>query len=407
MARTKLLTRLIAPLAIVTLSSVGVAAGAGAAPDKAPAQTKGTLVIGNISNATGTTSLPSTGAFDTLKAWAKDVNSRGGVNGYKIAVKTADDKADPAKASEAIKTLIEDDHAIAIVGQYAGGTASVWQPIADAAGVPIIGGGCYDSTQNADQNFYCVTTTAILDGLLAQAKFAADQGGKKFGITYDSSQPQAAAAAPLMKTAATKYGMQFTDGLGVSNTQPDYTATCVTFKQGGTTDVGIEGAPLLPNLARDCARQGYSPRWTSGDGQISQNSWLKDPNIKEAIAAIYSFPYLDTSTPATKRFNTVMKKYAPSVLKSDYKQPATTTWTAAIAFEKAAGKLTAPNPTAADVTAALNTFNNETLDGLAPNPITFTAGQPHAHNSCWFTMVLKNHKLTEPNGMKTTCTPPT
>ncbi len=97
--------------------------------------------------------------------------------------------------------------------------------------------------------------------------------------------------------------MEFTDGLGVSNTQPDYTATCVTFKQSGTTDVGIEGAPQLPNLARDCARQGYSPKWTSGDGQISQNSWLKDPNIKEAIAAIYSFPYIDTSTPATKRFN--------------------------------------------------------------------------------------------------------
>ena len=52
MARTKLLARLIAPLAIVTLS-VGVATGAGAAPGKAPAQTKGTLVIGNISNATG------------------------------------------------------------------------------------------------------------------------------------------------------------------------------------------------------------------------------------------------------------------------------------------------------------------------------------------------------------------
>jgi branched-chain amino acid transport system substrate-binding protein len=207
-----------------------------------------------------------------------------------------------------------------------------------------------------------------------------------------------------MKGAATKYGLQFTDGLGVSNTQPDYTATCVTFKQSGTTDVGIEGAPQLPNLARDCSRQGYMPKWTSGDGQISLNSWLKDPNIKEAIAAIYSFPYLDTSTPATKRFNSVMKKYAPDVLKSDYKQPATTTWTAAIAFEKAAAKLTAPYPTNADVTAALNSFNGETLDGLAPNPLTFTAGQEHPHNSCWFTMVLKNHKLTAPKGMKTTCT---
>ncbi|MDQ1432694.1 MAG: branched-chain amino acid transport system substrate-binding protein [Actinomycetota bacterium] len=400
MARKKIFTW-IAPLAIIALS-FGAAATASAAPSKAPSQAKGTLVIGNISNATGS-GLPSTGAFQTLNAWAKDVNSRGGINGYKVVVKTADDKADPAKASEAIKTLL-DAGAIAIVGQYAGGTSSVWLPIADDAKVPVIGGGCYGVDQVGDQNFFCVTTTAILDGLYAQAKLVADQGGKKFGITYDSAQPQAAAAAPLMKGASTKYGLQFTDGLGVSNTQPDYTATCVTFKQSGTTDVGIEGAPQLPNLARDCARQGYTPKWTSGDGQISLNSWLKDPNIKEAIAAIYSFPYLDTSTPATKRFNSVMKKYAPDVLKSDYKQPATTTWTAAIAFEKAAAKLTSPNPTAADVTAALNAFNGETLDGLAPNPLTFTAGQEHPHNSCWFTLVLKNHKLTAPKGMKTTCT---
>ncbi len=402
MKHGRLLARCIAPVAVTALA-LGVATGAGAAPAKAPGQAKSNLIIGNISNATGS-GLPSDGAFQTVKAWAKDVNSRGGINGHKVVVKTADDKADPAKASEAMKSLI-DAGAIAIVGQYAGGTASVWLPIADDAKVPVIGGGCYDISMNGDQNFYCVTTTAIIDGLYAQAKFAADQGGKKFGITYDSSQPQAAAAAPLMKGASTKYGMQFTDGLGVSNTQPDYTATCVTFKQSGTTDVGIEGAPLLPNLARDCARQGYSPRWTSGDGQISQNSWLKDPNIKEAIAAIYSFPYMDTSTPATKRFNSVMKKYAPSVLKSDYKQPATTTWTAAIAFEKAAEKLTSDSPTAADVTNALNTFKDETLDGLAPNPITFTAGEQHPANSCWFSMVLKNHKLTEPNGMKTTCTP--
>jgi branched-chain amino acid transport system substrate-binding protein len=402
MGRTRLLARCLAPIAIAALT-VGVAAGADAAPTKAPSQAKSDVIIGNISNATGS-GLPSDGAFKTVQAWAKDVNSRGGVNGHKIVVKTADDKADPAKASEAMKSLI-DAGAIAIVGQYAGGTSTVWLPIADDAKVPVVGGGCYDVAMIGDQNYYCVTTTAILDGLYAQAKFAKDQGGKKFGITYDSSQPQAAAAAPLMKGAAAKYGLTYTDGLGVSNTQPDYTATCITFKQSGTTDVGIEGAPQLPNLARDCARQGYSPKWTSGDGQISLNSWLKDPNIKEAIAAIYSFPYLDKSTPATKRFNSVMKKYAPSVLKSDYKQPATTTWTAAIAFEKALEKVTSDNPTKDDITAALNTFNNETLDGLAPNPITFTAGQEHPHNSCWFTMVLKNHKLSSPDGMKTTCTP--
>lgn len=321
-------------------------------------------------------------------------------------MKTADDQGDPAKASAAMKSLL-DAGAVAIVGQYAGGTASVWLPIADDAKVPVVGGGCYAVEFNADQNFFCVTTTAILDGLFAQAKLVSEQGGTKFGITYDSSQPQAAAAAPLMKSASAKYGLTFTDGVGVTNTQPDYTAACVTFKQSGTTDVGIEGAPSLPNIARDCARQGYNPRWTSGDGQISQNSWLKDPNIKEAIAAVYSFPYLESSTPATKRFQTVMKKYAPAVLKGDYKQPATTTWTAAIALEKALGKVTSTNPTAADITNALNSFSGETLDGLAPNPLTFTAGENHPHNSCWWSLILKNHKMTAPDGMQTTCTPAT
>ena len=119
MGRRNLLVRCIVPLAIVGLSA-GFAVGAGAAPAKTPSQAKADLVIGNISNATGTTSLPSDGAFKALQAWAKDVNSHGGVNGHKVVVKTADDKGDPAKASEAIKTLIETDHAIAIVGQYAG-----------------------------------------------------------------------------------------------------------------------------------------------------------------------------------------------------------------------------------------------------------------------------------------------
>ena len=161
----------------------------------------------------------------------------------------------------------------------------------------------------------------------------------------------------------------------------------------------------------DCGRQGYYPKYTSGDGQISQNGWLNDPNIKQAIAAVYSFPYMltkgddSTQTASLKEYQTAMKKYAPKVLTGDSKQPSTVTWTAAKAFQKALENTTAASPTAADITAGLNTFNGETLGGLAPNPMTFTAGQEHPHNSCWFFVQLKNHKLTAPNGMKTTCTP--
>jgi branched-chain amino acid transport system substrate-binding protein len=398
-------------VAVTALATLAVAPGASATPRAASSNQ---ILIGTISTLTNQP-LPASGASyggDTLNAWAKTVNAKGGINGAKVKVEVIDDKNDPATASAGVKKLI-DDGAVAIVGYSANSTYPVWAPIAHDAGVPVIGGGCYNISGNADENYFCVTTTAVGDGLKAQVKLVADQGGKSFGITYASDIPAAAGAAPLMKAYSTGAGLKWTEAVGTTNSQPDYTAACETFKQAGATDVGIEGAPLLPNLARDCARQNYNPTWTSGDGQISQNSWVKDPNIKKAIAAVYSFPYLLTKgdtpeqTASLKQFHAAMDKYAPKILKSDLKQPATVTWTAAKAFEKAA--LTIPAGTKATpalIKAGLYTFKDETLGGLAPNPMTFTKGEAsHPHNSCWFSIVLKNHKLTAPQGMKTTCTP--
>jgi branched-chain amino acid transport system substrate-binding protein len=396
--------------AVVGLAAVAVVPGASATPR---ASSSNTILIGTMATETNS-SLPGSGATygsDTLNAWAKMVNASGGINGAKVKVEAVDDKNDPATASSGIKKLI-DDGAVAIVGYSAISTYPVWAPIAAEAGVPVIGGGCYNISGNGDENYFCVTTTAVGDGLKAQVKYAADQGAKSFGITYASDIPAAAGAAPLFKQFATDAGLKWTDAVGTTNSQPDYTAACVTFKQSNTTDVGIEGAPLLPNLARDCARQDFNPTWTSGDGQISQNAWLKDANIKKAIAAVYSFPYMLTKgstaeqTKSLKAFHSAMNKYAPKVLKSDNKQPSTVTWTSALAFGQAASTIPAGTAaTPALIKAGMYTFKDETLGGLAPNPITFTEGQEHPHNSCWFGIVLKNHKLTAPQGMKTTCTP--
>jgi branched-chain amino acid transport system substrate-binding protein len=372
----------------------------------------GQILIGQIANETNpaTPGTKNTYARDTLAAWAKTVNAKGGINGMKVVVKTEDDGTDPAKASQVMHQLI-DDGVVAIVGPAGTSTTSVWEPIAKEAGVPVIGGGCYTIDGNGDENFFCVTTSAIIEGLIAQVKLVQNLGGKSFGITYASDVPAAALAAPLIQTVTNKLGVKWTQAVGTTNTQPDYTAACVTFKNAGATDVGIEGAPLLQNMARDCARQNYFPKYTSGDGQISQTSWVKDPNIKEAIAAVYSFPFNVTKglnpeqTASLKEFHAAMDKYAPSVLKGDSKQPSTVIWTAAKAFEKAASASTT-TPTAADIKTGLYSFKGETLGGLAPNPITFTQGEAtHPHNACWWFIQIKNHKLTAPKGMKTTCTP--
>ena len=100
-----------------------------------------------------------------------------------------------------------------------------------------------------------------------------------------------------------------------------------------------------------------------------------------------------------------MKKYAPNVLKGDSKQPSTVAWTAAKAFQKALESHDRRNPTAADIKAALNTFNRRDARRACTQPDHVHRRPGPPHNSCWFFMQLKNHKLTAPDGMKTTCTP--
>jgi ABC-type branched-subunit amino acid transport system substrate-binding protein len=399
----KPMAKLVAPLLALVVTG---AIGASAAGASLPRQTKGELVIGQISQQTSaaTPGQKTTDAADTLKAWAKMVNAKGGANGYKVVVKTEDDGGDPAKASEAMKRLL-DAGVVAIVGENATSTESVWAPLATAARVPILGGGAYSTSWTGDPMYFPVTTTAILDGLQAGVQNAANNGIKKLGATYDAAIPQAAAAAPLFESYAKKYGMDWTEGLAVDVQGADFTAQCVKFKQAGTEAIYIaSGATELPRMARDCARQGFMPIYLSGDGGLAQDALIKNPNIKGQYAAIYSFPYLDKSTPATKEFQKAMAKYAPKVLKGNFRQPSTQIWTAAKAMEAAAGFLTAANPTNEDVLKALYQFEDEDLGGLAPQPLTFTEGaEGNPHISCYFTMQTKNHKISSPSGMKPEC----
>jgi branched-chain amino acid transport system substrate-binding protein len=397
------LVKLVTPLLALGAGAMLAATPAGAA---APRQAKGDLVIGQIAQITNpaTPGQKTTDAVDTLKAWAKTVNAKGGANGYHVVVKSVDDGTDPAKASEGMKKLL-DAHVVAIVGENATATESVWAPLATGARVPIIGGGAYSTNWTANPLYFPITTTAILDGLQAGVQNAAKNGVKKLGATYDAAIPQAAAAAPLFESYAKKYGLTWTKGLAVDVQGADFTAQCVQFKQAGTEAIYIASAATeLPRMARDCARQQYFPVYLSGDGGLARDDLIKDPNIKAQYAAIYSFPYLDKSTPATKEFHKAMDKYAPKVLTGNLRQPVTHVWTAAKAMEKVADNLTAPNPTNEDVLKALYQFKDETLGGLAPQPITFTEGaEGNPHISCYFTMQTKNHKLTSPSGMKPEC----
>lgn len=74
-----------------------------------------------------------------LEAAFAEVNKAGGVKGRKLELKSVDDGYEPTRSIGVVKTLLEQDKVFAIVGTVGTPTAAAIQPIANNAGVPVIG----------------------------------------------------------------------------------------------------------------------------------------------------------------------------------------------------------------------------------------------------------------------------
>ena len=53
--------------------------------------------------------------FDAYRAWVDTVNGSGGISGHPVKFVSIDDHGNPGDSESAVKTLIQSDHAIAIV----------------------------------------------------------------------------------------------------------------------------------------------------------------------------------------------------------------------------------------------------------------------------------------------------
>src|SRR5262245_53261347 len=71
--------------------------------------------------------------------WFNHVNSRGGVNGRKIVLKTLDDGYEATRAAENTKKLINDEKVFALFGYVGTPTSQASLPIFTEAKVPFVG----------------------------------------------------------------------------------------------------------------------------------------------------------------------------------------------------------------------------------------------------------------------------
>jgi branched-chain amino acid transport system substrate-binding protein len=377
---TKATTTTVAPTTVATTT-------ASTAP---PKPTKSEIVIGTLLQLNGSTATVHKPTVDVANAWVAWVNAeKGGINGHPVRVVFKDSKNNATDAAAAARELVEQDKIIAAVGSSDTAPELAWTKVFVDAKVPVIGGNA-----SADAAWHASTSVGLFPlnqtqaaGTTANFGVAKANGASKFGAILCLESPACAAADPIYKGLAESIGIPYVGSVLVANSDPNYTAACLSLKNAGADWVNLGVAIFVAEkVIKDCAAQGFKPSWGASSATL-------DPAIVEPLSKtagsfsgfMQGFPYF-LNNAAVKNFLAVTAKYSPGKEVRNPQQ--TVAWSAFEMFRKAMANAS-DNPTAAEVMTAMNNVKNEDLDGLLVEKMSFTAGQvPNKYNCLWLTKLV-------------------
>jgi branched-chain amino acid transport system substrate-binding protein len=370
-------------------------------PATGPPATSGSIpvgVVGTFSGPEGTTTGSSKLA---IEAWADAANAAGGVDGHRVQLYLEDDAGNPSTSLVEVKTLIQEDHVVAIVGEESI-SAQPWASYAEAQGVPVIGGNSAELTFLTNPDFYTVGGNLLSDyyGTVALAA----QNGPKIANVYCAEDPACAVTTTLVTGFGKPLGVGVDYTSKVAATQPDFTATCQGIKQSGASSyaLGLNSATILLMVAQ-CAQQGVTAKPVGS--WVTTSVFAATAGLDGMESADPVFPFFDDSTPATRQFQAALRKYAPSIGTSA--EPLTpevaNAWVSGELFQAAVTVSGSQPVTPASVKKGLYALKGETLGGLSA-PLTFTPGKPTLSN-CYYEYTIAGGKFTELHGMTPQCAP--
>ncbi|MET9602747.1 ABC transporter substrate-binding protein [Streptomyces sp. NPDC006459] len=121
---------------VATVMGACLIAGCGALPGGSGGSGKTVTVMTFAPEDTKATNMP--GMTGMAKAYERWVNSKGGINGYKLRVLTCNEKNTPTGAADCARKAVA-EKAVAVVGSYSQHGRAFMAPL-EAEGIPFIGG---------------------------------------------------------------------------------------------------------------------------------------------------------------------------------------------------------------------------------------------------------------------------
>jgi branched-chain amino acid transport system substrate-binding protein len=334
-----------------------------------------------------------------IEAWADSVNASGGINGHPVHLYVEDDAGSASTSLTEVKSLVQQDHVVAIVGE-ASSSAAPFAPYLQAEGIPIVGGNDNDLVALTDPDFYSAGGN-LLSGYYGITQLAKDDG-PKMGNLYCAEIPACASTTALFEAFGKPLGLAVSYSSKVAVSAPDYTAPCQGLISAGVQSysLGLEST-TLKQVIDQCVQQGLKVPMVIPN--VADSTYPSNPSFNGMQIVDTVFPFFASSTPATRAFQAAMKKYAPTL--GTAAAPMTTfgpqAWVSGKLLEAAIAAAGSGPVTSASIKRGLYALKGDTLGGLTM-PLSFTPGKPALHN-CYFIYAIKNGYFVEPNGIAPTC----
>jgi branched-chain amino acid transport system substrate-binding protein len=372
--------------------------GGGGGPRTGPA-TLSPVNIGTICECSGPAGASIGAGIASNQLVVKWINDNGGLNGHPIKLFVGDSNSDPNRYFALLKQMVEENKVIAFMGHMSPLTVNAGDKYLREKGIPVVGGdGAHGLWFQSPVLFFpgpSYTTQAV-----ATAKLAVALKTPKIAMFYCAeAQPcqlgRDALHSKLKDEKAPE--AQIVYEAKVSLAQPDFSAECLQAQSKGAQSVILfVDAAAASRATRSCIQQGFRPQWLTSP---LTSAHADDPNNDGMTNPVAVFPWFLEETPPQRLFHEAVRRYNPSLTVN-----ATTSvvWVSGQMLMYASRNL-GENPTSADIMKGMWTIKNNTFDGLLPDPLTFTEGQPSPDHPCYFVIQIKKGGYTTPLGSRPQC----
>lgn len=260
-----------------------------------------TFKIGGIGPLTGGAASYGQGAMNGAQIAVDEINAAGGINGYKIEFKTADDELDNDKSVNAYNSL-KDWGMQMLVGTVTSGCCTAVGEYAHEDNMFLLTPSASSVAAIAYDNAFRVCFSDPNQGIASADYIAANKLGEKIAIIYDSSDVYSSGIRDKFVAKAKEHGLNVVaEGAFNSDNNKDFSVQLQAAKNADADLVFLpiyyQQAALILTQARDAE---YAPLFFGCDG-LDGILGAENFDVTLAEDVVLLTPYVATSAEAASK----------------------------------------------------------------------------------------------------------